>query len=133
MVSPVRFRPSAPNPARGSLWSGRKLQRTPGEQVVIRHPERLGESLELSGAKRIRGHPEGGVAVFANERTSMATAAREDDLEAVQLIPPAGSTPGEATDSPPFCVDPEGPAEHSVDTYPTDANPDESRHGAAEK
>src|ERR1700680_670763 len=102
MVSPVRFRPSAPNPARGSLWSGRKLQRTPGEQAVIRHPERLGESLGLSGAKRIRGHPEGDVAVLPTDPTSMAAAPREDDLEAVHLIPPTGSTPGEATDSHPF-------------------------------
>src|ERR1700732_4583116 len=77
MVSPLRFRPSAPNPAGRSLrtWLDvpndvLKVGRTPGEQVVVGHPERSGERLELRGAKRFRGHPEGGAAVFANEITA---------------------------------------------------------------
>lgn len=41
------------------------------------------------------------MAVLANERTCRAAAAHEDDLQAVQLISPVGSTPGEATDSHP--------------------------------
>src|SRR5437879_3138460 len=65
MVSPVRFWPSAPRPAGGLRTWLLNVDRTPGEQVVIRHPERSGESLELSGAKRFRGHNESGVAAFA--------------------------------------------------------------------
>src|SRR5205807_4643482 len=115
MVSPVRFWPSAPRPA-GSLRTWLlNVDRTPGEQVVIRHPQRSGESLELSGAKRFRGHRESGVAAFANERTCIAAAAPEDEFQAVQLVPPAVSTPGEATDSHPLRVDPKVPAEHRVD------------------
>src|ERR1700730_17271656 len=81
-------------PADGGLRTWLDVDRRPGEQVAIRHSKRSGQSLELRSTKRFRGHPDRGAAVCANESPGAAPAPREDDLQPVQLVPPAGSTPG---------------------------------------
>jgi hypothetical protein len=53
----------------GGLRSWLDVDRTPGEPIEIRHAEGSSEGLELRVAIRICGHPEGGMAVFTNERT----------------------------------------------------------------